>query len=96
MAHAREVTRTEYEWDHESYDEFGDIIDHDFSDKYPGIPTEDNVELVLVKNVARGLAGEEYSFMLDDRAWAYVVDGALPEQFTDGSKVPVRFHKMIK
>ena len=87
---------TAYEWDIELVDkEYGDILDHDHSDKCPGIPTlETEVvfeRLVLVKDVYR-------QWDLSDRSWAYVEDGKLPEYF-DGdsrSKVPKRFHAELR
>lgn len=92
------VTRVVYEWDHESVDDYGDIIDHDFSDAFPGFPTEDNVELVLVRNEFRGLSGKDFndSCDLDHRSWAYVKDGVLPETFDDGTPVPKKFFKHFK
>ena len=89
---SRVVTRVHYEWDIESVDDYGDIIDHDFNDKCPGLPREANERLVLVRNVAEGLSDEwDASAHIVDRSWAYVEDGALPERFDDGTPVPVRF-----
>ena len=96
---------TVYEWDVELVDrEYGDILDHNHSDKFPGIPNMDDKpgapygletgvvfeRLVLVKDVYR-------QWDLVDRSWAYVEDGKLPEYFSDAwqredSKVPKRFH----
>jgi hypothetical protein len=88
-------TRIEYEWDIETYDEHGDIIDHDHSDRCPGQPRVG--KLVLVRNVFEG--EREYfedTADLKDRAWAYVgIDGKLPATFDDGEKVPKRFHKEL-
>jgi hypothetical protein len=92
----REVTKLDYEWDIEVLDEHGDIEDHDFQDNYPG--TQDDPEknvVVLVKSYARGLSGDEYSFFIEDRTWAYIKDGELPEEFQDGTRVPQRFHKEV-
>ena len=91
------VTRVSYEWDLESFDEYGDIIDHDFSEVYPGLPKEEGVNLVLVRNVYEGLSGDDfnYSATLVDRSWAYVVEGVLPEKFDDGESVPKRFFKGV-
>ncbi len=92
----RLVTQTSYEWDLEAVDEHGDIIDHDFRDKFPGLPTEDNVSLVLVRNVGEGYRSDPTSFDLIDRAWAYVKDGKLPAEFDSGDLVPKRFHRELQ
>lgn len=95
MNNEKQVTQTLYEWDYESVDEHGDIVDHYFYDTFPGHPVEDNVQLVLVKNVGRGFKSDSLSFSLEHRTWAYVVDGNLPEEFCDGSPVPQRFIKEL-
>ena len=104
MTHPREVTQTLYEWDIESTDEYGDVVDHDHHDKCPGliarnraaIQSDGSAELVLIRDVGLGLAGDPNSFMLDHRAWAYVKDCKLPETFDDGHPVPKRFHKELE
>ena len=96
MTPRREVTDTYYEWDVESYDEYGDIIDHNHADKVPTTPLQYNEKLVLVRNVGIGIAGEPDTFDLSERACAYVEGGKLPAEFDDGSVVPKRFHKEIK
>jgi hypothetical protein len=90
----RIVQRVSYEWDYESVDEYGDILDHDFRDECPGLPTESNVELVLVRNVFTGLSGDDFNMSadLEHRSWAYVVNGQLPEEFDDGERVPKKLH----
>jgi len=94
---ARLVTRIEYEWGFESVDEYGDIIDHDFRDDFPGLPTEPNIKLVLVRNELRGWSDDfDMSCDLDHRAWAYVEDGKLPETFDDGYPIPKKFHRHFK
>lgn len=94
----REVTKLDYEWDIEHLDRFGDIIDHEFVDKYPGTRDFDETGqvVVLVKSYARGLSGREDSFFIEDRTWAYIDNGKLPEEFEDGTRVPVRFHAEVK
>lgn len=95
MSH--EVTRTSYEWDLESIDEYGDITDHDWCNKCPGIPPDQKTRLVLIRDVYQGLAAEfNESATLRHRAWAYVVDGKLPEKFDDGHPIPKRFHKELE
>ncbi len=90
---SRVVRQVNYEWDIESLDEYGDIIDHRHSDVFPGIPTGDNESLVLVRDTAEGISGEPSSFDLKDRTRAYTVDGVLPQTFDDGTMVPMRFFK---
>jgi hypothetical protein len=93
----REVTKLDYEWDIESLDIHGDIIDHDFKSSFPGPRDFDATGevVVLVKSYARGLSGREDSFMIEDRTWAYLEDGKLPEEFEDGTRVPKRFHAEV-
>lgn len=93
----QEVRKIYYEWDIESYDEYGDIIDHDFSEKFPGIPDDENCSLVLVRNEYVGPSGPDFEMIadLDHRTWAYVEDCKLPTEFCDGAKVPQKFHKQI-
>ena len=94
MTLGRLVTRIEYEWDYESVDEHGDIIDHNFFDECPGIPIEPNVELVLVRNELKGWCDDfQQTCDLKHRAWAYVKDGKLPYEFDDGYRVPRQFHR---
>jgi hypothetical protein len=42
------------------------------------------------------LSGREDSFFIEDRTWAYIDNGKLPEEFEDGTRVPVRFHAEVK
>lgn len=74
---------TDYEWNLEETDKWGDVIDNNFSDQLPVLPTDPNVSLVLVKSITGPGGG---------KAWAYVRNGKLPEQFDNGDKVPQRFH----
>jgi hypothetical protein len=96
MRYERLVTHTTYEWDYESIDEHGDIIDHDFCDKCPGVPIDPNISLVLVRNVGEGYNSDPISFDLIDRSWAYVKRGKLPQKFEDGNLVPKRFHAELQ
>ena len=89
---------TQYEWDVEEIDEHGDIIDHNHRDT-----------AVAVLHLARGFALSDVVLVRDvwkddslqERSWAYVVDGRLPEFFEDAYqrqtvKVPARFHSELK
>lgn len=100
---------TVYEWDLEVLDlESGDIEDHHFSDKCPGLPMDKNVRLVLVRDTWRKMTDEEmgraskYGVMpesemtLENRQWAYIEDGLLPKEFDGGSKIPERFRLELK
>lgn len=82
-----------YEWDYETTDsESGDIIEHHHAEKlvhFRNSHKDDN--LVLVCDIYDEIDG------LQDRFWAYVVNGKLPTHFSDSlgnltRKVPVRFH----
>jgi len=84
---------TTYEWDLETVDlstgplhgDETDIIDHHFFDTCPGLPTEPDQRLVLVRDSDR-----------DYKAWAYVTpEGDLPAWMRDAhgaaiAKVPAR------
>lgn len=83
-----------YEWDIETVDEHGDVVDHHHADKLAELPVlEERELLVLVWN-----EGNESDGVLE-RLWAYVTTGGdLPIVFSDGRgkrttiKVPRRFH----
>ena len=84
----------DYEWDVETLDEFGDIEDHNHSEKLRPyhLDLEPSQRLVLVCDHWEG--GWMY------RSWAYVVDGELPEHLVDAydteiRRVPQRFHKEL-
>lgn len=80
-----------YEWDYETIDEYGDVIDHNFSNKLFFYSYIDITPvLALVRDSGNEIDG------LNNRAWAYVRDGVLPDHFTDSygcviAKVPKRF-----
>ena len=84
-----------YEWDRETVDEHGDIIDHNHANKLKDIINDDGV-LVLVRDVYTEANGVEC------RSWAYVDENNfLPEFFTDAfdkpvAKVPQRFDKELR
>lgn len=83
-----------YEWDIETTDEHGDIIDHNHVDELKEYTERELGELksgnlVLVRD-------DDYS-----RGWAYVEKGKLPEYITDACgcnivKVPQKFHNELK
>ena len=87
--------RAIYEWDYETIDEFGDVLDHNHADKLSSYePSEITNDLVLVRDTVDELD------IIKDREWAYVKDGKLPEFFKDamgnnGARVPKRFHKEL-
>lgn len=84
-----------YEWDYETWED-GEVIDHDHEDKLKSFtPDRKTDHLVLVRNEGSDAEG------LTDRHWAYVVEGKLPEFFSDtrgeiSIRVPVRFHNELK
>ena len=85
-----------YEWDRETVDEHGDILDHDHRDTLSDFidPMRPDERLVLVRDMFCEFDG------LVDRGWAYVEDGKLPTRFDDGCvethAVPKRFHKELE
>lgn len=88
------ANQTKYEWDIETIDSDGDIIDHNHADKLSSYKEIDGV-LVLVRDVGNKIDG------VIDRSWAYVLGKKLPEYFTDSyesrvAKVPARFHLELK
>lgn len=96
MRHARVVTRVVYEWDLEQFDpETQDIIDHNHSDECPGLPTQEDIRLVLIRDEWEGLSGDEFNMSADlkHRAWCYVDGKTLPTEFDDGKKVPQKLLK---
>lgn len=81
-----------YEWDIETVDADGDVIDHDHRDRVHEFDgedltmavAEDGRRLCLVRDDARG------------RSWAYVTNGELADTFLDAyekpvAKVPTRY-----
>lgn len=85
--------KVQYEWDRETVDSHGDIVDHNHSEKLAHI-IEDKGALVLVRDEYTEENGVEH------REWAYVEGGKLPENFEDafgkkGSRVPQRYHKEL-
>lgn len=98
--------KTSYEWDRESYDEYGDIIDHHHSEKLEDVPSHldlmddrDTVTTRLVL-VCTLWDGDE----VDWRGWAYAEGPILPEKFhvpglegyePSGYEVPKRFQEEL-
>jgi hypothetical protein len=81
----------DYEWDIERSDEYGDIVDHDFTFRLPrdGDGLTERQVLVYQEHRAYG-----------EKGWAYVTDGKLDEWFRDAlerpiRKVPLRFHAQL-
>lgn len=86
-----------YEWDYETLNENGDIEDHCFNDSLSSYSGNDKTNtLCLVCNEGNEKHG------VTGRYWGYVVDGKLPECFSDstgntiGIAVPQRFHNELK
>lgn len=85
-----------YEWDYETLDENGDIMEHDHADRLSDFSESQKTDtLVLVMDEGKENSG------IESRSWAYVKDGKLPDFFSDAfqrpvSKVPERFHKELE
>ena len=78
-----------YEWDYETLNEHGDIIDHNHADKLLQFSHEDVTDtLVLVRDKGTENNG------LQERTWAYVIDNFLPDYFSDATGNPL--HKVPK
>lgn len=90
------ATRVLYEWAVE-VNSGGDIIESFFYDNLADIPYSffRRHDVLLVRNEGNDVYG------LEDRYWAYVKDGKLPDFFSDGGggttqiRVPKRFHKEL-
>lgn len=85
-----------YEWDVETVDDHGDVLDHDHDASLSALlhrhhDIGNGEQLALVRDVWRD-DGE-----LIDRSWAYAENGKLPDTFSGGetAKVPKRFHDEI-
>ena len=90
-----------YEWDIETVQNYedgnNDILEHNHCKSY--------AEAVLWKSRQPAAEGISYEIVLvrddyDGRSWAYVTDGALPEQACDAydapvGRVPRRFHDEV-
>lgn len=89
----RAASKTTYEWDLETVDEYGDVVDHHHEDDVSliigGMDSPDHA-LVLVKDIY------DQDGEARHRAWAYVENGKLPDVFDDGSKMPKRFADEFK
>lgn len=84
-----------YEWDYETVDTDGDILDHNHADRLEQYTGNEEGNLVLIRNAGNEAQG------LAERYWAYVKDGQLPEFFEDAAgqkttKVPAKFQKEFK
>jgi len=81
-----------YEWDWEVWDSYGDVEEHNFSEKIERKPEDIEaglLHLVLVRNEGCDAEG------VLDRAWAYVDDGVLPDEFDNGITVPKYIRKQF-
>lgn len=90
--------RIDYEWDIETTDFHGDIVDHDYDTSVKALaarhPLTATESIVLVVSW-----GDECSGVID-REWAYAVAGVaggwtLPVEFDGGHKVPKKFHAQL-
>jgi hypothetical protein len=73
-----------YEWEWVVFDDEGDIVEVSYGDPgelcvMPGMTLHS-----LVKNYGNDVDG------IQDRSWAYVDDGVLPQEFEDGTRVPAK------
>lgn len=89
--------KVHYEWDVETMDEHGDVLDHFHCDtaekaldELDEATAQEPRQLVLVRDEGNEEDG------ITNRTWAYVKDGQLPIYFQDENFVPVRFHKELQ
>lgn len=93
-----------YEWTAEAVDEYGDIQDNAFGDTYAEVKNSlcaavDEPGMTVRIGIVRN-EWDDFDGDLEDRAWAYIEDGKLPERFETasggkGPKVPKRFFAEI-
>lgn len=79
--------RVTYEWEWAVLNGPGDILSADYDEAGKLRPRGSGSEMTLYALVKDYWDEEE---MLVDRTWAYIEYGALPAEFADGTKVPVR------
>jgi hypothetical protein len=86
-----------YEWCYETVDENGDIIDLDFADNLMDFSYNQITDtLCLIRREGDDIEGEQ------DRVYAYVKDGKLPDKFSDvygheiNINVPKKYQKEFK
>lgn len=84
-----------YEWVIRTFDESDDIVDNDFDeslngywadDVYHGLAKDDGRALELVKYIGNDIEGTK------EIEYAEIRHGHLEPEFSDGSRVPRRFH----
>jgi len=84
-----------YEWAVEWLDEWGDIVDvTHFTRLAEAVEHHDAWMAVRGKNMAICLVYNRVSDFdqnVEDRQWAYLENGLLPEAFDGGGKIPKRF-----
>ncbi len=93
-------TKISYEWVIETLDAAGEIDDVNHADTFPGFPDSDT-HIGLVRDERNTFDGD-----LENRSWAYIKDGKLPEYFTQPSpvegqeikvaRVPAKFHHAVE
>lgn len=83
---------TTYEWDIELWND-EEIVDHDHRDRLTEFGMEELIQAINSDVVS---AEGDYTRLVlvrdsdkDGRAWAYVEDGKMPEQFLDAYQRPV-------
>lgn len=95
-----------YEWDVETWIEYhdglDDVLEHNHAERVADLldclhapkPDPEGEGTILARLV---LVRDELDVWncVEERTWAYVEDGKLPETFQDGHKVPVRFHREL-
>lgn len=85
------MQETYYEWDLETVDDHGDILDHEHADSLKALPApRADQRLVLIRDVYDPETEDHL-----DRQWAYADERVLPTHFDGGATVPTRFHREI-
>ncbi len=86
-----------YEWVVEWCDKYEDIIDLDHADKFSQFTSSDfevkyeggKTDVALQRKVGCDADG------MTEQAYAYVVDGKLPDEFDSGHKVPQQYKNQL-
>ncbi len=90
--------RINYEWDIETTDVHGDIVDHDHDSSIRSLM--DRHTLAEGESIVLVVSWGDESTGIIDREWAYAVAGVaggwtLPVEFDGGHKVPKKFHAQL-
>lgn len=88
-----------YEWVIETIDEHEDIIDVDHANIFAQANKKADLSRAEGKTIEVALVRDRINDVdedLDDRQWAYLKDGKLPERFDGGAAVPKKYAQEVR